>query len=973
MSHPFGDLIRQHLHRKQGLSQTKLANGILQMPSVITAMCKGQRLTGPQARERVVAIIRWLQGQGALATLEEANLLLNAAGLSPLHDRTPAEAVLIQTLHPQPQATEDTPHPGSSLSSLLSRRMPRYNLPTQLTRFIGREHQIVQLAHQVQATRLLTLTGAGGVGKTRLALEVGAQVVDAFANGVWFVDLASVVDPALVAPAVTAVFQLPERSDRTHLEMALAYLTAKHLLLILDNCEHLIDTCASLIEHLLRGCPHLSVLATSREVLRIGGETAWRVPSLTRPNFGGSETGRAAAPLLFTPETILQYEAVRLFLERLGKVQANFALTAHNAAAIAEICSRLDGIPLALEMAAAQATAMTVEEMARQLASVLGTPFQWLITGTRTAPARHRTLRATLAWSYALLTPLEQTLLARLSVFAGGWTAEAAQTICAASEDDDLPPGCVLPLLTQLVDKSLVIADKSGGQTRYRLLETIRQFGVEKLREQKQAERMRAHHFHYFLAIAEQSYGKLRRRAKPLFAAAVKVLEAERDNLRAALTWAREQADAGELLLWLTGALGVFWVERGHQREGTAWLEAALERGQAAPVAARARAMLGLAALSFMADTQRMAALAEESLALCQAANDPYGIAYSLGLLGEVARRRLDYARAQALLEQTLQLSKAGGAEDFGLFARLSLANVLTESGQPVQAAMYFAEAVQLANEIGDAGIIFYSLHSLSISDHPRAMALCEQALAHQRAGSDPEGLATLLHICGRLCLDIGAYERAQRALGEALAIWQERNIQMSLSGGTARVLYDLGRVAWLVGDLERATQHFAESLSLLREADSNEWAEMVLIYTGYIALAQDDIKRAAACFRECLTLWQIAGDPSFLPIMLAGMAEVAKVQKKPQRAGQLFGAAVQFEELTTYGRPPSERIDYERFVAAARSQLADPTFAAAWAEGQAMTLEQAVALAKEERDNEMSTDLRHKDADRIYPLIAAI
>jgi predicted ATPase len=441
--------------------------------------------------------------------------------MSPLNEREPAEAEIIGRVHSSlrkrqeqpPTATHITHHAASS-SSPVGHTTFHHNLPAQLTPFIGRTEQITQLMHEVRAHRLLTLTGAGGVGKTRLALEVATRMLDWFVDGVWLIDLGPLSDPALLPQSILEVLQAPELPVRSPVAALTTYLAAKHLLLILDNCEHLIDAAASTAEEILRAYPEVHLLATSSEALHIGAEIRWRVASLTqpppefvveRPEAKVLDRATQTDGLRLSLADLGQYEAVALFVDRVRVFQPSFALSANNARAIAQICNRLDGIPLALEMAAAQADALTVEEIAARLSGALDARFQLLTGASRTAPRRQQTLRATLEWSYALLTPAEQRLLARMSVFAGGWTAEAAEAVCADREQPGILAHDVLPLLTQLVHKSLVIAEHHGGQTRYLMLETVRQFAVEKSGELGEVTAMRERHLAYARALAEPS------------------------------------------------------------------------------------------------------------------------------------------------------------------------------------------------------------------------------------------------------------------------------------------------------------------------------------------------------------------------------------------------------------------------------------------------------------------------------------
>ncbi|MGE5264534.1 MAG: ATP-binding protein, partial [Acidobacteriota bacterium] len=363
------------------------------------------------------------------------------------------------------------------------------NLPIQLTSFVGREKEIVQLKHQLTTTRLLTLTGSGGTGKTRLSLQVAAEVLDTFKDGVWFVELAPVADPALLPQTVAFALGVPEQPGRAILDLLIDHVRAKQLLLILDNCEHLIDACAKLVDKLLRAAPDLKIVTSSREDLGIAGETVHRVPSLSV-----FEPGQAP-----TLDAILHSECVRLFLERASAVQSSFQLTEKNAPSIAQICRRLDGIPLAVELAAARVKVFSPE----QIASRLDNRFGLLTGGSRTALPRQQTLRALIDWSYDLLSEPEKTLLRRLAVFSSGWTFEAAEAVCAG---EGIEQANVLDLLSHLVDKSLVVVEESDAEgARYRLLETIRQYARDKLLESGESVRVRDRHLAFYLEFAEHN------------------------------------------------------------------------------------------------------------------------------------------------------------------------------------------------------------------------------------------------------------------------------------------------------------------------------------------------------------------------------------------------------------------------------------------------------------------------------------
>lgn len=517
MSHPFGDLLTQHIHRKHGLSQARLAEGILQPAIVISQMCQGKRLTGPLARDRVLAIIGWLAGQQVLDSVTEANALLQAAGMAGLAPGNPVEAQLLERLAAQ-TSTATVP------DRTQSHRLPgiRHNLPLHLTGFIGRTREMAEVTQLLHTTRILTLVGAGGCGKTRLALHIAAGAVEAFADGVWWIDLAPVTEPALVPNALATVLGVHERPGESLLMRVGKVLQDKLSMVVLDNCEHLLDACAQLVVTLVQACPQLVILATSREVLAVPGETSYPVPPLTLPHRPGA-----------TPDVLMKYDAIRLFVERARAVQPSFALTGQNATVIVEICRQLDGMPLALELAAARVRAITPG----QLLLHLDDRFRLLVGGNRTAHPRQQTLYATINWSYDLLAEAERRVFRRLAVFVDGWTLEAAEAVCAGP---DIPQRDVVALLLNLADKSLVVTEAAQGQQRYRMLETIRQFAVEQLRMAGEAEVTVRQHRDWFLALALKAEPYL---TGPQELEWLARLEADHANLKAALDRSLAQHD----------------------------------------------------------------------------------------------------------------------------------------------------------------------------------------------------------------------------------------------------------------------------------------------------------------------------------------------------------------------------------------------------------------------------------------------
>jgi len=489
------------------------------------------------------------------------------------------------------------------------------NLPVQLTSFIGRQKEMAEIKGLLNAARLVTLTGSGGCGKTRLSLQAAGEALTNFTHGVWLVELAPLADPGLVPQTLIAVLNLREDNQRASLQVLADYLRAKNILLVLDNCEHVIEACAQLSEALLQACPKLKILASSREALGIAGEMPYRVQSLKTPN----------PEQLPSLEALSEMAAVRLFLERAAIVKPDFTLTKDNAAFVAQICFRLDGIPLAIELAAARVKVLSPE----QIAARLDDRFRLLTGGSRTALPRQQTLRAMIDWSYSLLSEPEKTLFRRLAVFVGGWTLEAAEQVCAGQ--NDILSHDILDLLTRLVDKSLVFSEESRGEIRYHRLETIRQYAREKFFETDEAEIIRNQHLAYYVKFAEIAEGHMRGRAR---AAWTHRLEAEQDNLRTAMEWGL--ARNPESALRIAASLPVFWMAGGFSAEGFRWIQQSMVEymekiGEDEQPSLRAKGLGGLAFLYIsLGDNTNGKRVAEQSVELFRQSQDKSGLAYSL-------------------------------------------------------------------------------------------------------------------------------------------------------------------------------------------------------------------------------------------------------------------------------------------------------------------------------------------------------
>ena len=713
---------------------------------------------------------------------------------------------------------------GSILPGI-SDNKPRTNLPTHLTSFVGRKTEIANLIERMNTTRLLTLTGAGGVGKTRLALEVAAKLQRGFDDGIWLIELASLADPALVAQAVSNAFSLIEHPGRTHQTLLIAYLSNKQCLLILDNCEHLAVACAELAEALLRACPRLQVLATSREPLRVPGEVTWRVPSLTTPDL-------AHLPPPEQPEQLMNYEAIQLLVQHAAMALPAFTLTPQNVKAVAQICYHLDGIPLAIEMAGAQVAALSVEE----IADGLGDELALLTSGHRTALLRHQTLRATLDWSYNLLDPAEQNLLLKLSVFAGGWTADAAKAICANS--------VVLPLLIQLVHKSLVVAmpRDSHDQTRYRLLETIRQYAHEKLQTMStsgalsafEERALRRHHLDFYLGLAERAEPKLHTGEATYW---LDQLEVDHDNLRAAIDWAFENGET-TYGLRLVGALCEFWDERNHFQEQREQLAKALAKSSPAErTSARATVLNRAAGLAnFDRNHDEARRLLDEALSIGTELNDQANIAQALLHRGWDARIQGDFAAAREFVENALSIWRGLGHTFHIAYAHMVLAAQAEHHGEYERARSLLEEALSLLIGLGEKTFRARSLYRLGRmalyegyeGDVALATTLCRQGLELILETGNRHDAASCLATCARVALVRGQSIFAAQVLGSVERLLKELDSPLLHADAVAYehdldvLRTQLGEVAFDAARVEGRTLTFEQAMKYALKADNS-------------------------------------------------------------------------------------------------------------------------------------------------------
>ena len=654
------------------------------------------------------------------------------------------------------------------------------NLPQQLTSFVGREKPLREVQSLLAKTRLLTLTGAGGAGKTRLGLQVAAEILDTFSGGAYLVELAPLADAALVPQTVASALGVKEQAGQTLTQTLTHYLKAKPLLLVLDNGEHVLEACAALSAALLRACSEVRILATSREPLGIAGEQTYRVPSLSLPD--------AKAAQGATPESLQPFEAVQLFIARAQAVNLDFVVTNQNAPALAQICFRLDGIPLALELAAARTRSLALE----QINNKLDTRFRLLTGGDRSALPRQQTLRALVDWSYDLLTDAEKTLFARLSVFAGGWHLEGAERVCGFAPLEDWE---VLDVLTSLADKSLVTTQEAGGETRYGLLETLRQYGVEK-RDAGGAgsddEETQTRHLNYFAGFAEDAEPKL---TGPEAAHWLNRLEAEHDNIRAAFDWCASAASKSDVSagLRLAVAMGIFWLVRGYLEEGRERVKGIMIVSQSESqtceplMQARGFGVAGMLA-SFQGDYKEASELYTEKLLINRMLGDKKGIGQCLGSLGTVAHDQGDYVAAQALFEESLTIFRELGDKESIGYSLFHLGNVAHEQGNHIATRPLYEESLAIFREFGNKKSIGMSLNNLGSvaynqSDYVTAQMLFEESRAIFRELGDRGGIGLSLFNLGNVSHKQEEYIVAKTLYAESLVVFRELGKKSGISG----------------------------------------------------------------------------------------------------------------------------------------------------------------------------------------------
>ncbi|CAN5608408.1 BTAD domain-containing putative transcriptional regulator [soil metagenome] len=797
------------------------------------------------------------------------------------------------------------------------------NLPFPLTSFVGRTREMAEVKRLLAATRnhksqpgkarenttrLLTLTGAGGSGKTRLAIQVATDLIDRFTHGVWWVELAALRDGGLVERAIAKTLGVREVLDQTLRQTVANFVGDKQLLLVLDNCEHLIESCAHVAAELLGRCPNLQILTTSREPLNIAGEILWQVPTFAAPE----------PTKLTMVDLLLQFESLRLFVERAAAVQPSFTLTSENAQAVAEICQRLDGIPLAIELAAARIKVLSVEQIAAYLRGALGARFALLTQGSRTALPHHQTLRATIDWSFNLLDGAERMLFQQVAVFSGSFTLEALEQILTfglpildAASNNTLPliqkPNFAiqnkLDLLTQLVDKSLVIVEPHFGQRRYHLLETLREYALEQFINPYELETLQRRHAEFFLTLAEQAEPALTSAAQQNWLAR---LEAEHANLRGALAYATASADR-ELALRLTAALFQFWDMRVYLSEGREWLSKALAERGSASAQSQAKA---LSAAGFLAHRQNDYPVARhllhESLLLFEHVEDEAGIADVLNNLAAVDLQQGHYRAAHQRLTQSLELFRTLEHRD-GIARTLNnLGNWAWDRGQHAVARDYYLESLQMRQQMGDQ-----------------------------------VGIATAL-------FNLGNATRAQGDYGEARTYYEAcltlgRTLDHRALIGIA--LKNLGLVAFQQQDYTKARRNGEEALPILLEISDKSNAGFALANLGMVVQKLGENSQALAYFRQSIQLMYEVG---YIRGLFLGLEDIAtlliNLGQHLEFAVHLLSAADHLRQKTNLAVSPTQQPEYDSLLTRLRQQVDNTSFNTQWDTGQTTALDQIVA-----------------------------
>jgi predicted ATPase/DNA-binding XRE family transcriptional regulator/tetratricopeptide (TPR) repeat protein len=818
---------------------------------------------------------------------------------------------------------------GLPSKSIPSSNKPKSNLPAPLTTFIGREKEQADVIRLLGKHRLVTLTGSGGVGKSRLSIKVGEQILENYADGVWLVELAPILDPLLVPRTTAIAISLRDEPQRPIIDMLSDYLREKKMLLILDNCEHLLDSCAQLADTLLKRCPALKILATSREALGMLGEAVYHVPSLELPDM---------KKLL---EKFRDYESVRLFEERAQLARMDFSLTIENAPSVAKICNQLDGIPLAIELAAARVGTFSTAQIEERLQE----SFSLLTTGNRTALPRHQTLQAAIDWSYDLLSLAEQTLFRRSSVFVNGWTLEAAESICC---DVDIKSDAILNLLTHLINKSLVIRDEIQGKTRYRMLETIRQYANEKLVESGESDVLRDRHLEYFLNLAETAEPHL---IRPEQLEWLPLLDADYDNLRFALEWALSQESAKPALN-LCKDLWWFWEVRCYWSEGLNWVKRALAKPSQNESKDEKSTCVKVLAVHAdlewaLGNFEGILAPAQASLALAREVSDGRDISIARFYVG-VALRDRDIDQALSMIEQCFAEFQSLNEPFWQAYFSPYVSDLLAQA--KLKNRDNFLKSLELARKAGErkilADVLSFCADSLLSALQKDEVSQRDEVM---RYAEESESLYKQIGFHGP---SVNSFVFAQIAWLEgntqkARALYKAMLEHYSLLGEKASkslCSFKLGLLEMEEGNLHDAQTYIEQALVLSRDIGFKRHIALCMTGLSNLYYLRGNLGTFKKYFREGLSLrnyFLIPHKVSILEIILGPL-----YFQKPECCARLLGVIDHSgREYDLWLGLISKRY-CARAESYARETLGDAAFEAAFAEGQKMSLDEGLDLA---------------------------
>ncbi len=897
--------VLRHFRIAAGLTQEELAERAMLSLRGISDLERGVK-TRPQ-RETVRLLVEGLGLEDAdRAAFEEA--ARPRARLAPTSD---ALAAL-----DSPAATASARPTTAAVASTWPA-----TLPAPATSLVGRADAVAAVAALLHGpdVRLVTILGPGGVGKTRLGVQVAASLAGTFAGGVVFVPLATVREPGFVPAAVATALGLAEEIGRTPRETVLAALREREALLVLDNFEQ-ITAAAGFVAAMLAACPRVKLVATSRVPLHIRGEREYPLPPLAVPEPGASGVADATTP------------AVELFVERARAAKPDFALTEANAGAVAAICARLDGLPLAIELAAARVRLFPPAALLARLDK----PLSLLSGGDAALPPRQQTMRNAIAWSYDLLEDRERRLFRRLAICVGGCDTDAAEVLWGPEDD---PTANVFGWIESLVDKHLLELDERGDRVRLSMLETIREYALEQLAAAGEADALQRRHAGHYHALAEQGRSALHGAEQLPW---LERLETEQDNFRAALVWSQEASEI-ETGLAIAGSLWRFWYTRSHYDEGQTWLESLLAHDARANYPAhlttRARALngAGFFALAVAGDYAHAEACNEEALVLWRRAGNRTREADTLDYLAEGAKSRGDLHRARSLFDQSMALRGQEGDERGRSDTLCRVGMLLRSQGDHAGAVMRFEEALALRRRTQHLGGTAYVLDMLGDTlreqgDYARAQVLLAESLTIHRTVGNRAGAASALTNLGLIAEYRRDYPRAAERYAEALAIHRELNDR----SGLANSLNTLGMIAYRQGDLAQAIELCEQALAIHQEIGDERGIAFGLSYLGTFALAAGDYPQAAAAFAESLARCHAMGNTGAVMENIESLAQLAQAQGDATRAARLFGMAAHLRDTAHLALSPADADEHARVLAITRAALAPDAFAAAWAAGEA-------------------------------------